>query len=370
MSTPRVLFILKQRPSGPYGSWSYSVDGRPLPSGLSNSVNHLVRELDKQHVDCAAVQVVDNNCIDREVTKYRPTHVVIEAFWVVPEKFVILKKLHPNVVWIVRNHSKSDFLSHEGGKVNWAIEYVRNNVYLACNSPEAVRDFRQIAQQSNVDPNLVIYLPNAYTAPTPKRLICTMLWTFLRAIGIYGRRPRLKVPGQISVGCYGAIRPLKNHQNQAIAAMGFADMLGVKLKFHVNSTRVEGNANSLLQALRKLFESSPHELVEDPWMDTPDFIAALGRLDMLTQVSLSETFNIVAADAVTAGIPVLGSAEIPWLPDETTSRPYTESILHNLRKVWRRSGNGYLHSEQVWLLSAYNRRAVTVWMDYLFLSKC
>ena len=31
------------------------------------------------------------------------------------------------------------------------------------------------------------------------------------------------------------------------------------------------------------------------------------------QVSFSETFNIVTADMITQGIPIIGSSEIPWL---------------------------------------------------------
>jgi hypothetical protein len=37
------------------------------------------------------VVVLDNNEIDKYVTKYKPTHVIIEALWVVPTKFHILK---------------------------------------------------------------------------------------------------------------------------------------------------------------------------------------------------------------------------------------------------------------------------------------
>lgn len=36
-------------------------------------------------------------------------------------------------------------------------------------------------------------------------------------------------------------------------------------------------------------------------------------MDVVIVTSLSETFNIVAADAISAGVPVVGSNEIPWL---------------------------------------------------------
>jgi hypothetical protein len=70
-------------------------------------------------VDSTIIEVIDNNGIDREVTKYKPTHVIIEALWVIPSKFEILTKLHPNVKWIIRLHSEIPFLANEGIAMEW-----------------------------------------------------------------------------------------------------------------------------------------------------------------------------------------------------------------------------------------------------------
>jgi hypothetical protein len=83
---PRVLFICKQRPAS-YGA-SY---------GLLNSCRFLCNALHKMGVEAKLVEVLDNNSIDREVSQYKPTHVFIEALWVVPEKFDVLIPLHPHV---------------------------------------------------------------------------------------------------------------------------------------------------------------------------------------------------------------------------------------------------------------------------------
>src|SRR6516165_3286534 len=99
---PRILFILKHRGFGAYGCWNYSDNGGHLSSGLYNSVRFVVDMLNDNDIEAKMVDVIDNNCIDREVTKFKPTHVIIEAFWVVPEKFDILRPLHPKVKWIVR----------------------------------------------------------------------------------------------------------------------------------------------------------------------------------------------------------------------------------------------------------------------------
>jgi len=49
-------------------------------------------------------------------------------------------------------------------------------------------------------------------------------------------------------------------------------------------------------------------------------------MDVVIVTSLSETFNIVAADAISAGVPVVGSNEIPWLSEIFQYAP-TNSFL-------------------------------------------
>lgn len=364
MSSPRVLFILKTRQHGPYGAWNYSPDGKPLASGLSVSATQMTYALDALGISNKIVQVVDNNSIDREVTAYRPTHVIIEAFWVVPDKFDILRKLHPNVRWIVRNHSKSDFLSHEGGMVGWAIDYVAKGITLACNSPEATADFKRLAVSVGADPKYVVYLPNYYRAERPALSErCVAVWRWLRKIGISGGEQEPKEEGVFKVGCFGAIRPLKNHLHQAMAAIEVADELGLKLKFHVNGNRVEGKAESILGSLRAIFKRYPnHELVELGWMGHEEFTVFSATMDVLLQVSNSETFNIVAADAVAGGVPVVVSDEIPWLGGEYHANPNdVADIARKLLHVWENSGNGELQADQLWQLIHYGHRSAELW---------
>ena len=66
-----ILFILKKR-EGYWGNYS-------LSSGLLNSCAFVVEMLNRHGVAAHLVEVHDNNDIDREVTKHRPHHVVIEA---------------------------------------------------------------------------------------------------------------------------------------------------------------------------------------------------------------------------------------------------------------------------------------------------
>lgn len=366
--TARVLFILKRRNTGPYGSWNYSPDGKPLASGLSVSATQMAYALDDLGITNKLIQVVDNNCIDREVTAYRPTHVIIEAFWVVPDKFDILRKLHPNVHWIVRNHSKSDFLSHEGGMVGWAIDYVSKGITLACNSPEATADFKRLAVSIGADPKHVVYLPNYYRADAPKNPLWRIkLAKVLRWFGLQGKKPDIIVP-ELNVGVFGAVRPLKNHLHQAMGAIEAADRLGLKLKFWINGNRVEGKAESILTSLRAVFQRYPnHELIELGWMDHADFTKVVHTMDVVMQVSNSETFNIVSADAVAYGVPVVVSNEIPWLHGfEGIANPNdVQDIAEKLMKVWLGSGCGLLQDDQLLQLRAYTEESKERWGRFL-----
>lgn len=366
MATPRVLFILKHRHQGPYGAWNHSPDGKPKASGLSVSASQMAYALDELGIDNKLVHVVDNNCIDREVTAYRPTHVIIEAFWVVPDKFDVLRKLHPNVKWVVRNHSKSDFLSHEGGMVGWAIDYVKKGIILACNSPEATHDFKRLAVTMGANPNDVVYLPNYYRTPRLSKSACSIrVHKWIRALGFNAHHDEQDT---LNIGCFGAVRPLKNHLHQAMAAIEAADRLGMKLKFWINGTRIEGKAEPILTSLRQLFKRYPqHELVELGWLDHHEFTKIVHTMDIVMQVSNSETFNIVAADAVAHGVPVLVSSEVPWLDTEYHANPNSvKDIAHKLQHIWKNSGSSFLQQDQLVDLIKYVLTSKRLWRLFIF----
>src|SRR4029077_777621 len=104
----RVLFIAKK------ADYNYS-GGDPLRvTGLKLSASMCVHVLNSAGIAAQFIIVNDNNDIDREVRAYQPTHVIIEALWLVPTKFEILTKLHPSVQWIIRIHSEVPFMALEG----------------------------------------------------------------------------------------------------------------------------------------------------------------------------------------------------------------------------------------------------------------
>jgi hypothetical protein len=296
MDVTRVLFINK-RGQG-YG-WSYSGRGCKFSSGLKNSVAFVVNALNASGIPASVQEVVDNNSIDREVKRYRPTHCIIEALWVVPEKFEVLHRLHPTVQWVIRLHSEIPFLAQEGIAMDWLCRYLDYpNVVLGFNSLRTRDDFRLLLKPKYGEDATarVIYLPNCYNV-----------------LPFQEPAPKPDAGVAIDIGCFGAIRPLKNHLIQAVAAIVFADSRGLKLRFHVNATRVEQKGDPVLNNLKALFAHSQHELIQHEWHAHSDFLKVVQTMDLGMQLSFTETFNIVSADLASVGVPTIVSKEIQWV---------------------------------------------------------
>jgi hypothetical protein len=317
----RILFILKRKTN----FYAKQDDHIGVSTGLYNSAKFMDDMLQENGVESKLVVVQDNNSIDREVTQYRPTHVIIEALWVVPEKFTILQKLHPNVKWVIRVHSEMPFMAGEGPAMDWLGEYSKfKNVIISCNAPRMQDEVEFYLKTANgwTDEQLndkMVYLPNYYP------------------VG-YKIKPYIN-KDTIDIGCFGAVRPLKNHLLQAYAALKFAEDNGKTLNFHINSARLEMNGGPVLNNLIGLFQhlyDRGHRLVNHEWTPRDEFIKLCGQMDIGMQCSFSETFNIVAADFISQGVPVIGSMEIPWLhecliaePSSSNNMAYALSIAHN-----------------------------------------
>ena len=352
----KLLFLLKKREMTLEENNALTSVIRPnfkycISSGLRNSARFVVDMLNKEKIETKMVEVADNNCIDREVTAYKPTHVIIEAFWVVPEKFDILQKLHPNVLWIIRNHSEMPFLANEGIAIDWSLKYLqKQNVFLAPNSKRAFQDTIKMATSAygrTVSENKVLYLPNYYDIPKTDL-------AYRRQIG-----------DTLDVGCFGAIRPLKNQLMQAIAAIAFAEKHRKKLNFHINVARLEDKGNAVLNSIRGLFSNLNKEkfnLIEHGWLSHEDFLELVGTMDIGLQVSFTESFNIVSADFVVKGVPLVSSKEISWLPD---SHWAVETEVDDIVKAMDRVLYGFRSFGKAKAalrgLTDYNKKSVKIW---------
>jgi hypothetical protein len=341
MSLPRVLFVIKERKVYGIKSACY---------GLVNSCQFVANALKKEGIEAKVVQVVDNNGIDREVYNYKPTHCFIEALWVVPSKFKELAPLHPKVKWIIRLHSMVPFLVSEGMSFDWINEYKKLkkenniNIEVSCNNADLLEDLNCVYDD-------ISYTPNIYQPDYTKQGDC---------IQVDDRK------NVLNIGCFGALRLLKNHAQQAFYAMEFANRLGKNLHFHVNVSEHENNETSpVLKNLYAIFKDTPHKLVEHTWMPHEDFIQLVKQMDLGMQLTFTETFNIVAADFVGMNVPIVVSKEIDFI------NPLARVDISNRKEIMRAMYIAYYGKKinlQKWnsiLLSNHNSMAKKQWINVL-----
>ena len=321
-----ILFVIKK---------FYDYNGYDqVSNGLRVSASFVVEMLKLEGHRAKLAEAIDGNCIDRLVTLHRPSVVVLEALWVTPAKMAELQLLHPGVRWVVRIHSEIPFLANEGIGIEWLVAYAKYGVEIGFNSEQAQNDFAVIGES--------IWLPNYY--PLRK----------LRA----GSKPSSE---HVNIGCFGAIRPMKNQLIQALAAIRFAKQVGLKLRFHMNGTRVEQGGNSNLKSIQSALDASGNELVLHGWLEHEEFLDLIQQMDVCLQVSLSESFNIVSADAVSLGVPLIGSDAIRWLPRRSraladSSDSIADKLLHADETT------AHMNHEA---LENYVNASVTAWNEFL-----
>lgn len=324
----RVLFLCKRRLS--YGN-SY---------GLINSAQFIVNYLNSIDIDAKLEICQDANEIDRFVTDFNPKFVFIEALWVTPNKLNEIMSLprHKYRVFVIRLHSRPTFIANEGIAFPWLLGY-RNlylrNLLIAPNNFEFAIDLEKTLQLRTT------YLPNIYYPPGYD------LENLPRRYGVY------------KIGCFGSMRPMKNHLTQAIASVKYANDNHLFLEFHINGTRTEQQGDQVLKNLRAFFEgqNGRHILVEHDWLSHKDFIQLIQDFDMGMQISLSETFNIVAADFVANDIPFIGSLQISWLPSrfQVVDPNSTDQIYDRL---------SYANSFWGKVMKRYSKKGLEKYNDY------
>jgi hypothetical protein len=310
------------------------------------SASFVANELAAQGNESLVQIAIDANSIDALVTAYDPDFVFIEGLWVTPAKFTELLSItrHAPRRWVVRIHSEIPFLQGEGVAMEWISQYLVQGITVAPNAQRALQQIGYLAEKLGV-PDGVAYLPNCY--PT----------TFDALSGLDTGAKTV-----LDVGCFGAFRPFKNHLQQVFIAAKFADKLGLPLRFHTNM-RTDGGGASAARNVAAALESLGAEHVMHDWEDRETFLQSLRDIDLLTQLSISETFNIVAADTVLVGRPVLASAEISWVYPLYGDPHNVDQSLKTLDFIW---GNKPFFIQQNRLrLKAVAGSASSIWRAFV-----
>ena len=355
---PRILFVLKRREDfDPSKHIEISQQ-----CGLYNSIYYVHNMLLSIGYDSQLSICIDNNCINGYIYKFKPTHVIVEALWVVPSKIKLLQSMYPNIKWIIRLHSAIPFLSIESSQsMKWVADYCRiNNTYIGVNDPRLltelsiylsnIKEDKENEVSNVVDmSSRLIYLPNYYPIDNIQKFK-----------GIVSE-------DTINIACFGAIRPFKNNMTQALASIEFCKRKNKKLRFHINSGRNELNGGNVYENLTQLFsnlDNNQYSLVCHPWASRDDFLKICSEIDIGLQVSFTETFNIVSADILSNGVSIIGSSEIPWINQRyTASSQNVDEIIDKLLLTYDNLERNVIENQKS--LQKYVEDTITVWKQNL-----
>lgn len=328
----KVLFLIKQ--NNEYNEANSFIS----KAGLRNSARFVVEAINKFECVEALLEVLtDQNRIHGRVKAIKPDVCILEAIWVTPAKLRELIDLHPMVNFVVRVHSRTPFLSMEGNAIAYIKEYVKIAT-VSFNHSDTASDFERLGYSN-------LYLPNIYP--------------HIEYLGVE-RHVRKHL---YKIGCFGAIRPLKNQLSQAVAAILFAQKMKSVVHFYINSTRIEQRGESVLKAMRSLFEGTRHKLVEVPWLEHCDFLKLVGQMDACMQVSFTETFNIVTADCISQHVPVVVSPAIDWLECRKAEPTNESNIAEVLEHTIERRHE--VVEDAIHDLTSYNNHSILRWFRFL-----
>jgi len=273
----------------------------------------------------------------------RPTHVVLAAPWIPTPNLAGIAAEFPEVTFSVISHSSVGFLAADPHAIRLLRETAdlqlgTHNVFVGGNS----RKFTDWATEAwGVH---AVYLPNLYcTAET------------------FPQHDRRWQGGALRLGLFGANRPLKNFLSGAAAAVEMARRLRVPIELLLSSGRNEGGD---VRAFDEMTENIANlRVTRTGWLPWPSFRRLLRTVDLVFQVSYTETFNVVTADAIAEGVPVVVSDAIEWVPRWWQARADEPLDVSRVAERLLRDPNTPRHGREA--LQAYVDAGVVAWWRFL-----
>jgi hypothetical protein len=330
-----------------YGGYDCEYGYGKCHRGLGINALMTVRVLRKLGVRADLIAVKDVKDVAKELSKRMPTHAVYQALWIPADDMAGLCTSFQDTHHVVRCHSQIGFLQVEPNAIKTLrdllyLQELQLNLAVSANT-HRLRDFLVKVYKSKV-----LYLPNLYDIERVNR----------KRDESHGHR-------LLRVGSFGAHRLLKNHTTAAAAALMMAERRGSDLEFYVNAGRKENDkGDAIMQALEHMFDRVPWaKLVPAPWAEWSQFRQIVANMDLCMQVSFTETFNIVTADAVCEGVPSVVSDAIEWTPHTWHANvDNAENIAQvGSHLLWDTHGaeEGLHHLER------YQKCAAKDWLGYL-----
>lgn len=265
--------------------------------GLGVTSQNTAEVLRQHRFDAEAVPVLDvKGVTDRLAHDKHVTHVVIGAAWVDAKTMEEIVKKYPNIKFCAVSHSNVGFLAIEPEAIRLLKDYKKiQDKYLNFSVGGNCHKFVK-AWNEMYDTNLTL-LPNLYHT---QRI----------------HRGNKNPSNTIKIGIFGSVRPLKNFVSAVGACLYIANYTCQNIEIYVSSGRDEGGATTI-RAIDALVENVPNvKLIKSMWADHAAFRTLVSEMDLCMQPSYTETYNMICADSVVEGVPVVGSDAIDWIPDE------------------------------------------------------
>lgn len=332
-----VIFYKISQPSSSPGS-HYKA------GGLSTNALHTVGVLNSLGIEAHLVPVLNFTEIKKWMADHHPvSHCVIEAVWVEPQEVRELAAKYPKTTFAIRAHSKMGFLQVEPEAITKMRRIIRDhwahpNLWFSTNNEEFAKSLHEVYGQ-------VLYLPNLYD--------------------IKSSPPRKYHNGKVlKIASFGATRLLKLHPNAALAALQISSRLNRPLEFYINTDKTPGG-DSVRRTIKNMFADYPGaKLIELPWQNSDEFKETIASMDLVLQLSATETFCMVAADAVASGVPVIVGPAITWIP-HTEKVDIDDTSDAAARGILAIKFNEWITYNQYVALSEYVHNAKNVWLEWL-----
>jgi glycosyltransferase involved in cell wall biosynthesis len=245
--------------------------------------------------------MLEKEYVNSKNGKAKPiTHIVISAPWVPTDQIAKMICKYPDIDFITLSHSNVAFLGADLGGIRRLREGIVlqrevNNYFIAGNCEKFVR-WASVAWDADV-----AFLPNLYNIKDMT----------LR------EHKHWKDKYVLKIGCFGAIRPLKNQITAAAAALDISKRLKMPTELWFNSGRNEGgNGLGSIQTIEQLVGNIPGFMIKyklwSPWDKFREFV---GTMDLTLQPSFTESYNMVVSDSIYESVPAVVSSAINWVPD-------------------------------------------------------
>jgi glycosyltransferase involved in cell wall biosynthesis len=317
--------------------------------GLGVSALNTCKRLQDEGIECNVWPVLDGNNLRQRLhlDQGNPiTHVVISAPWIPTDGINQLSTLFPNTQFAVNCHSNVGFLQADTNGVRLLREYLGLEM--------AVPNFNVSANSSRMSR----WVTDAYGSP------CQTLPNlyYLDSVDRIGKP--LWNGSVLRIGIFGATRPQKNFMSAVGAAVELSYQLKAQTEIWINTGRLEGGGNTILNSARELVRNLPLvTLREAGWMTWPEFRRLIGTMHLLLQPSYTESFNMVTADGIAEGVPSVVSDAIDWVPHYWQA--YADDVFDIARVARHLLFDSLAAREGIICIRRHNEHGIRLWKEWL-----